>query len=96
MDKFEYKIHVNYKNTSTEENERILNELGEQGWELVSFLPETGTAYECAFLKRKTPDPSRCKCGHSIHTHYMNLAESDEDYLSCSEGCSCRKFDPKQ
>lgn len=58
MDKWEYKVvglelkGVWAKNREQEEWEKLLNELGDQGWELVAFAM-AGLQYPKALLKRK-------------------------------------------
>ena len=51
MDKWEYKIiGLSYKG---KENEPALNDLGNEGWELVSVTPYVGIVPPFAYLKRR-------------------------------------------
>ena len=48
--KYEYKRHVDLK-------EKQLNELGEEGWELVSVMTSSITGATIFYMKRKLPTP---------------------------------------
>jgi len=55
MDKWEYKIiGLSYKGSyKGKENEPALNDLGNEGWELVSVTPYVGIVPPFAYLKRR-------------------------------------------
>lgn len=52
--KWEYKVvHLKYEDETSSQNEKLLNTLGQEGWELIAVAIDGTAGYNDAYLKRE-------------------------------------------